>query len=106
MLANQQGPEILQALLAPGDRAWIVPVPGHPSWTCEHLAGQLAAQRSLPAQPSLAEALRPAPDLEQGLAAAVAAAMPDRDGGGLPAPRPVVVAGSLYLIGHLLAAQS
>ena len=112
MLANKQGPEILQALLAPGDRAWIVPVPGHPSWTCEHLAGQLAAQPSfaaqpsLAAEPSLAEALRPAPDLEQGLAAAVASAMPDRDGGGLPAPRPVVVAGSLYLIGHLLAAQS
>ena len=111
MLANKQGPEILQALLAPGDRAWIVPVPGHPSWTCEQLAGQLAAQPSfaadpsLAAQPSLAEALYPAPGLDQGLAAAVAAAMPERDGGGLPAPRPVVVAGSLYLIGHLLASQ-
>jgi dihydrofolate synthase / folylpolyglutamate synthase len=117
MLANKQGPEILQALLAPGDRAWIVPVPGHPSWTCEQLACQLESQPSRPAQPSVAAALSPAPDLDQGLAAAAATAAtaaqavagagstPDHDGEDLPAPRSVVVAGSLYLIGDLLAAQ-
>jgi dihydrofolate synthase/folylpolyglutamate synthase len=96
MLANKQGPEILQALLAPGDRAWIVPVPGHASWSCDQLTGQL------PPHTSLAAALRPAPDLPQGLAAA---ALPDQEPGGLPKRRSIVVAGSLYLIGHLLAAQ-
>ncbi len=105
MLANKQGPEILQTLLAPGDQAWIVPVPGHASWSCDQLASRLQAQ------PSLAAALRPALDLEQALNAA---AVPYRDGadggdgsdaGDLSAPGCVVVAGSLYLIGHLLAAQ-
>ena len=96
MLANKQGPEILQTLLAPGDRAWIVPVPGHVSWSCDQLASQLQAH------PSLAAALRPALDLDQALEAA---AMPDAEQEGLADPPSVVVAGSLYLIGHLLAAQ-
>jgi dihydrofolate synthase/folylpolyglutamate synthase len=37
MLANKQGPEIAAALLAPDDRAWIVPVPGHACWSLEAL---------------------------------------------------------------------
>jgi dihydrofolate synthase / folylpolyglutamate synthase len=80
ILANKQGPEILQALLAPADRAWIVPVPGHPCWCPEALAA---------ACPALAAQLHGAPHLEEGLTQA-------------SSPAPIVVAGSLYLIGHLL----
>ena len=80
ILANKQGPEILQALLGPADQAWIVPVPGHPCWSPEALAA---------ACPPLAAQLHPAPHLERGLEQA-------------SSPAPIVVAGSLYLIGHLL----
>jgi len=83
MLANKQGPEILSTLLAPDDRAWIVPVPGHASWSCD----QLVAQR-----PALGQQLQPASDLVDAVAQARTA-----DHG-----RPVV-AGSLYLLGVLLA---
>ena len=79
MLANKAGPEILEILLAPGDRAWIVPVPGHASWSTEALQA---------ACPTWSQALQSAPTIE----AALEQATP-----------PVVVAGSLYLIGHLLA---
>lgn len=82
MLANKQAPEVLRALLAPDDRAWIVPVPEHASWSCAELTA---------ACPELAGQLAGAPDLAAGLAAAA---------GG---PGRVVVAGSLYLLGHLLA---
>ncbi|MEB3172971.1 MAG: bifunctional folylpolyglutamate synthase/dihydrofolate synthase [Cyanobacteriota bacterium] len=82
MLANKQGPEILEALLAPGDRAWIVPVPHHPSWSREQLAAALPAL-----QPQLVEANT----LEVALRAA------NRQGDGR-----IVVAGSLYLLGALL----
>ena len=83
MLANKQGPDILQTLLAPGDRAWIVPVPGHVSWSCD----QLVAER-----PALQQQLQPA----SGVGEAVARA---HTTGRL---RPVVT-GSLYLLGALLA---
>jgi len=83
MLANKQGPEIVAALLAPGDRAWIVPVPGHPSWSQVQLAAQL---------PALANQLEVASDLQD---AACRATGPQRCR--------VVVAGSLYLLGSLLA---
>jgi dihydrofolate synthase/folylpolyglutamate synthase len=79
MLANKAGPEILEILLAPGDRAWIVPVPGHASWSTEALQA---------ACPAWSQALQSAQSIE----AALEQATP-----------PVVVAGSLYLIGHLLA---
>ena len=79
MLANKAGPEILEILLAPGDRAWIVPVPGHACWSTEALQA---------ACPTWSQALQSAPSIE----AALEQATP-----------PVVVAGSLYLIGHLLA---
>ena len=81
LLANKEGPQIVQTLLAPGDQAWIVPVPGHASWSIAALQDALDAD--------LAGRLRPADSLEQALRAA--------------APGPVAVAGSLYLIGHLLA---
>jgi dihydrofolate synthase / folylpolyglutamate synthase len=80
MLANKQGPEIATALLAPDDRAWIVPVPGHACWSLEALTA---------ACPRLASQLRSAPSLEAGLAQA---------GSGL---QRVVVAGSLYLLGQV-----
>ncbi|SBO43057.1 folylpolyglutamate synthase/dihydrofolate synthase family protein [Cyanobium sp. NIES-981] len=82
MLASKEGPQIVGSLLAPGDQAWIVPVPGHPSWSHRQL------QQAL--EDDLARRLHPAESLEQALRAA--------------APGPVPVAGSLYLIGHLLAA--
>ena len=84
MLANKQGPEIAAALLAPGDRAWIVPVPGHACWSLEALTA---------ACPRLASQLHSAPSLEAGLAQA---------GSGL---QRVVVAGSLYLLGQAATSE-
>jgi dihydrofolate synthase / folylpolyglutamate synthase len=84
MLANKQGPELVAALLAPGDRAWIVPVPGHASWEREALAVAL---------PQRAHQLETATDVAQ----AIALARPTAAGHRL------IVAGSLYLIGNLLA---
>ena len=81
MLANKQGPEIAAALLAPGDKAWIVPVPEHACWNLEALAA---------ASPHLASQLHTAPNLEAGLTLA-----------GTSSGR-IVVAGSLYLLGQLL----
>lgn len=81
MLANKQGPEIAAALLAPGDKAWIVPVPEHACWSLEALAA---------ASPHLASQLHTASDLEAGLTLA-----------GTSSGR-IVVAGSLYLLGQLL----
>jgi dihydrofolate synthase / folylpolyglutamate synthase len=83
ILANKQGPELLEALLAQGDRAWLVPVPGHACWSRPDL---LAASAQLDGQLETAE------DLPAALVAASAASTP---------PHPVVVAGSLYLLGHL-----
>ncbi|MDA0717838.1 MAG: bifunctional folylpolyglutamate synthase/dihydrofolate synthase [Cyanobacteria bacterium] len=82
MLANKQGPEIAAALLAPDDRAWIVPVPGHACWGLEAISA---------ACPRLARQLQSAPNFEAGLAQA-----------GRSSQR-VVVAGSLYLLGQLLS---
>ena len=83
ILANKQGPEILRMLLAEGDRAWIVPVPDHASWSCPQL---------VEACPEHATVLTPAADLQQAI---VAAATFD------PGVR-LVVAGSLYLLGTIL----
>lgn len=83
LLASKQGPALLEALLAPSDRAWLVPVPGHASWELPAL---------LAARPALTGQLQAAPDLETALLDA-----------GEAAPGPVVVAGSLYLLGSLLA---
>ena len=91
MLANKAGPEILEILLAQGDRAWIVPVPGHASWSAEALQA---------ACPAWSQALQSAQDLDTALEQATAAGQDSAAG---QAPPPVLVAGSLYLIGHLLA---
>jgi dihydrofolate synthase/folylpolyglutamate synthase len=85
MLANKQGPELVAQLLAAEDQAWIVPVPGHASWTCQQLVAAL---------PQLADQLHPAADLEQAVTRAQRAAAGER----------LILAGSLYLIGDLLAA--
>jgi dihydrofolate synthase/folylpolyglutamate synthase len=84
ILANKQGAELVSQLLAPADRAWIVPVPGHASWSRDALAATA---------PQLARQLEAADGLEQALQLARHSA----DGGRL------IVAGSLYLIGDLLA---
>jgi len=91
MLTNKAGPEILEILLAQGDRAWIVPVPGHASWSAEALQA---------ACPAWSQALQSAQDLDTALEQATAAGQDSAAG---QAPPPVLVAGSLYLIGHLLA---
>jgi dihydrofolate synthase/folylpolyglutamate synthase len=95
ILASKEGAAILEALLAPGDRAWIVPVAGHPSWTLPELRRALAGGP----QAQLGERLQAAPDAATAIGEA-AGSWP-ADG---PVNRPVIVAGSLYLIGQLLAA--
>jgi dihydrofolate synthase/folylpolyglutamate synthase len=84
ILSSKEGPELVQALLAPADRAWIVPVPGHSSWSRSRLAEAI---------PPRAAQLLEAADLDQGLRLAGQAAPGQR----------LIVAGSLYLIGDLLA---
>jgi len=91
MLAQKQGPVILRALLGPGDRAWIVPVPGHASWSRDQLAAALHDQ------PLLASALHQAHDLPQALRAARLLQQQR-----LPQQQRLIVAGSLYLMAHLL----
>ncbi|MCP9848232.1 folylpolyglutamate synthase/dihydrofolate synthase family protein [Cyanobium sp. Morenito 9A2] len=86
ILTNKQAPEMLQALLAPRDRAWIVPVGGHSSWGLPEL---------LAACPELAHQLTGAKDPE--------AALIEATGTTRSPNRPVIVAGSLYLLGDLLA---
>ena len=82
--AQKQAPEMLQQLLGPLDKAWIVPVPGHRSWSL----GQLK-----PALPLQAHQLKSAETALEALDQLV-----DQ---GWPASAPVL-AGSLYLIGHLM----
>ena len=82
--AQKQAPEMLQQLLGPRDEAWIVPVPGHRSWSL----GQLK-----PALPLQAHQLKSAETALDALNQLL-----DK---GWPASAPVI-AGSLYLIGHLM----
>jgi dihydrofolate synthase/folylpolyglutamate synthase len=97
MLANKDAPAMLEALLTPTDQGWIVPVPGHACWSLEALQA---------ACPRWSANLHAADDLEQALAQALPKALLQAEPGAKPPPAsmPVVVAGSLYLIGHLLAA--
>ena len=82
--AQKQAPEMLQQLLSPHDQAWIVPVPGHRSWSVDQLRQALPLQaQQLKSADNAVEAFHQL--LDQGW----------------PAAAPVV-AGSLYLIGHLL----
>ena len=82
--AQKQAPEMLQLLLGPLDEAWIVPVPGHHSWSLEQLKPALPLQaHQLKSAETALDALNQL--LDQGW----------------PASAPVI-AGSLYLIGHLM----
>lgn len=86
MQAHKQAPAMLNHLLQPPDRAWIVPVPEHDSWTRSRLEEQCPQWRNqLLEANSVEEALHEI----QGL-------------GAWPSPMPVV-AGSLYLLGDLFA---
>ena len=76
---------MLQHLLGPNDDDWVVPVPGHQSWTAERLVAE---------QPHWSAQLQDAASAEEALEAlAQRSAWPE------PAP---LIAGSLYLIGDLL----
>jgi dihydrofolate synthase/folylpolyglutamate synthase len=85
--AHKQAPEMLQLLLKPHDFAWIIPVPGHKSWTLDRLSD---------ACPNLVDQMGRANDVAEvlnGLASAP---------GSWPNPSPLI-AGSLYLLGELMA---
>ena len=85
--AHKQAPEMLQLLLKPHDFAWIIPVPGHESWTLDRLSD---------ACPNLVDQMGRANDVVDvlnGLASAP---------GSWPNPSPLI-AGSLYLLGELMA---
>ena len=83
--AHKDAVAMLQALLQPQDQAWIIPVPGHRSWSREALLQEL---------PQLNHQLKEADDPETVLNQLSSA--------GWPTPMPIV-AGSLYLIGDLFA---
>ena len=83
---HKQAPEMLRILLEPNDEAWIVPVPGHVSWTADALSEIF---------PTHAHQLRSASSVEDVL---IKLFKNDSD---RSRPMPVI-AGSLYLIGSLL----
>jgi len=85
--AHKQAPEMLQLLLEPNDFAWIIPVPGHQSWTLDRLSE---------ACPNLANQMGGANDVLEVLNRLVSAP------GSWPNPSPLI-AGSLYLLGELMA---
>ncbi len=78
---HKQGAAMLELLLRPGDRAVVVAVPEHASWSRQELAA---------ACPGLADQLEEAGSLEAGLDSLLA-----------PGPLPLV-AGSLFLLGAVL----
>ena len=80
---------MLRILLKPNDEAWIVPVPGHVSWTADQLSEIC---------PTHAHQLRSAPCVEDVLNNLFKNDV-DR-----PNLNPVI-AGSLYLIGSLLGGR-
>ena len=86
---HKQAPEMLRMLLEPNDEAWIVPVPEHLSWTADQLSEIC---------PTHAHQLRSAPCVEDVLISLF------KNAAGKPKPIPVI-AGSLYLIGSLLAEE-
>ncbi len=86
MLSTKAHREIFQALLRPGDRLYLVPVPDHSSADPAALA-DLA--RSICVELSLVETHE---DLQAGLTAATT----------LPNTHQPVLCGSLYLLGHFL----
>ena len=96
--AHKQAPAMLRSLLEPQDEVWIVPVPGHCSWTrAQLLEAEPAWCRQVHSPPG-AEPTHPEHD-------AVEQVLTFLEQRGWPAATPVV-AGSLYLIGHLLQQQT
>jgi dihydrofolate synthase/folylpolyglutamate synthase len=94
----KDGAAVLQELLAPADRALIVPIPEHPSWSLDELAAacpQLAGQLQSSSEPlaGLTQLVR----LTQLAGPSELAAA----GAGTAPPLPVV-AGSLYLLGAVI----
>lgn len=85
--AHKQAPEMLQLLLEPNDFAWIIPVPGHQSWSLDRLSD---------ACPNLAHQMGRAHDVLEVLRGLASAP------GSWPNPSPLI-AGSLYLLGELMA---
>ena len=83
--AHKDAVAMIQALLQPQDQAWILPVPGHKSWSRSALLREL---------PEHAHQLQDADGLETVLR--------HLSSDGWPTPIPIV-AGSLYLIGDLFA---
>lgn len=93
MLSTKDHADVFQALLRPGDRLYLVPVPGHSSADPEHLA-RLASEIC----PDLAHC-QTYSDAERGLQAALESA--DR-----PSPESLTIfCGSLYLIGSFFAQE-
>jgi dihydrofolate synthase/folylpolyglutamate synthase len=86
---HKEGETMLRLLLAPGDRAAIVPIPDHRSWSATELA--LAC-------PSVADQLEAVPSVQAGMNWLLAVTH-TTDGGALAPP---VLAGSLYLLGVAL----
>lgn len=86
--AHKEGPTMLRSLLQPLDRAWIVPVPEHHSWTAAALSQQC---------PELASQVLDAPERSDPLRSVLV----HLERSGWPEARPVI-AGSLYLLGDLL----
>lgn len=84
--AHKQAIEMLEQLLEPGDEAWIVPVPGHNSWS---------AQRLIHERPTWSSQIHGAESAEEALSS-----IAQRET--WPEPEPLI-AGSLYLIGDLLS---
>ncbi|MGC6482692.1 MAG: bifunctional folylpolyglutamate synthase/dihydrofolate synthase [Synechococcus sp.] len=92
--AHKQAPAMLEALLEPQDQAWIVPIPGHHSWTRSMLLSHNPAWAhqllELPQAAVSDDGVRP-----------VIRVLEHLEHQGWPAATPVI-AGSLYLIGNLL----
>jgi dihydrofolate synthase/folylpolyglutamate synthase len=88
MLSTKDHADVLQALLRPGDRLHVVPVPGHATMPPAEL--QAIAQQVCP---ELA-----ACTIYENLSAGLAGAIADPDS-------VRVLCGSLYLIGHFFQTQ-
>ncbi len=86
--SHKQAPSMLRYLLKPTDKAWIVPIPNHTSWTKAELSK---------ACPELAEQLCQAYEVNQ-----ILSRLELEEQWPNPAP---VIAGSLYLIGDLLSKE-
>ena len=85
--SHKQAPEMLQLLLEPNDFAWVIPVPGHQSWSLDRLSE---------ACPQHAHQMGHANDAVAVLSGLASAP------GAWPTPSPLI-AGSLYLLGELMA---